>query len=147
MDFTLSEERTMLADTLNRFIRDKYDLPTRHKAAEMEHGYDPARWAEFAELGAIGALLPEEAGGFGGAGEDLLVVFEALGRGLVVEPFLATGILGASPLIGAGKDDLIEEVIGRKPSPSPIVSPIAAMSFRAFPAALRAARSPGVNPW
>lgn len=112
MDFTLSEERTMLADTLNRFIRDKYDLPTRHKAAEMEHGYDPARWAEFAELGAIGALLPEEAGGFGGAGEDLLVVFEALGRGLVVEPFLATGILGASPLIGAGKDELIEEVIG-----------------------------------
>lgn len=112
MDFTLSEERRMLTDTLSRFVREKYDLPTRHKAAEKEGGFDPAMWGRFAELGAVGALLPEEAGGFGGSGEDIMVVFEALGSGLVVEPFLATAILGASPLIGAGKDDMLEEVIG-----------------------------------
>lgn len=111
MDFQLSEERQMLADTLTRFVREKYDLPVRHAAAKMEGGFDPAMWAEFAELGAIGALIPEAAGGFGGAGEDLMVIFEALGRGIVVEPFLATGILGATPLIEAGKTDLLEEVI------------------------------------
>ncbi|WP_340108049.1 acyl-CoA dehydrogenase family protein [Pikeienuella sp. HZG-20] len=112
MDFTLSEERRMLADTLTRFVREKYDLPTRHGAAAMEGGFDPEMWTRFAELGAVGALLPEEAGGFGGGGEDIMVVFEALGGGLVVEPFLATAILGATPLIGAGKDDMLEAVIG-----------------------------------
>lgn len=111
MDFTLSEERQMLADTLNRFVREKYPLEVRHKAAKMEGGFDPAMWAEFAELGAVGALIPPEAGGFGGGGEDLMVVFEALGRGAVVEPFLATGVLGATPLIEAGREDLLEEVI------------------------------------
>lgn len=109
MDFKLSEERQMLADTLDRFVRDRYDLDTRHKAAKMEGGYDPAMWAEFAELGAIGALISPEDGGFGGAGEDIMVVFEALGRGIVVEPFLAT-LLGASCLSG-GHADLLEEVI------------------------------------
>ncbi|MEX2519118.1 MAG: acyl-CoA dehydrogenase [Paracoccaceae bacterium] len=112
MDFALSEERQMLTDTLSRFVREKYELPTRQKAAAMEGGFDPAMWARFAELGAVGALLPEDAGGFGGAGEDIIVVFEALGGGLVVEPFLATAILGATPLIGAGKDEMLEQVIG-----------------------------------
>lgn len=111
MDFQLSEERQMLADTLNRYIRDKYDIDTRHKAAKMEGGFDPAMWEQFAELGAIGALIPADAGGFGGEGEDLMVVFEALGRGIVVEPFLAT-VLGSSALIGTGNDELLEEIIG-----------------------------------
>ncbi|MFV0473575.1 MAG: acyl-CoA dehydrogenase family protein [Pikeienuella sp.] len=111
MDFKLSEERQMLADTLDRFVRDKYDLAARHKAAATEAGFDPEMWGAFAELGAVGALLPESAGGFGGAGEDIMVVFESLGRGLVVEPFLATAILGATPLIGAGKDEMLEDLI------------------------------------
>lgn len=110
MDFNLSEERQMLADTLNRFVREKYDINVRHKAAATEGGFDPAMWAEFAELGAIGALIPADAGGFGGEGEDLTVVFEALGRGIVVEPFLAT-VLGSSALVGTGNDELLEEVI------------------------------------
>lgn len=111
MDFKLSEERQMLADTLDRFVREQYELPTRHKAAAMAGGFDPEMWGRFAELGAIGALLPESAGGFGGAGEDILVVFESLGRGLVVEPFLASAVLGATPLIGAGRDDMLEDLI------------------------------------
>ena len=111
MDFQLSEERQMLADMLNRFVRDEYPIDVRHKAAEMDGGFDPAMWAQMAELGAVGALIPAEAGGFGGMGEDIAVVFEALGRGIVVEPFLSTGILGATALVGAGKDDLLEEVV------------------------------------
>lgn len=111
MDFTLSDERQMLADMLGRFVREEYPLKTRHKAAAREEGFDPAMWTRFAELGAVGALLPEEAGGFGGGGEDIMVVFEALGRGLVVEPFLATGVLGAGALIGAGQDAWLEKVV------------------------------------
>jgi alkylation response protein AidB-like acyl-CoA dehydrogenase len=52
----------------------------------MARRHSPALYAQFAELGAIGALFPESEGGFGGAGFDISVVFEALGRGLVAEP-------------------------------------------------------------
>lgn len=117
MDFNLSEERQMLADTANRFIRDRYDIAVRHKNAAMESGFNREVWAELADLGLIGALLPAEVGGFGGLGEDIAVVFEALGRGIVVEPFLATGVLGASPIAIAGGDahkSLLEDVVAGK---------------------------------
>ena len=102
MHFDLSEERQMLADTASRFIADRYDIRTRHASAERDEGFNRETWAEFADLGLIGALLPPEVGGYGGTGEDIAVVFESLGHGLVVEPFLATGILGAGPIATAG---------------------------------------------
>lgn len=104
MHFDLSEERQMLADTTRRFIADRYDINVRHANAKLDHGFNRGTWSEFADLGLIGALLPGEVGGFGGTGEDIAVVFESLGRGLVVEPFLATGVLGAGALVAAGSD-------------------------------------------
>lgn len=117
MDFNLSEERQMLADTAGRFIADRYDIATRHANAELEDGFNRKTWVELAELGLIGALLPPEVEGFGGLGEDIAVVFEALGRGIVVEPFLATGILGASPIALAGSNEqkaMLEDVMAGK---------------------------------
>ena len=110
MDFNHTEERQMLADTVGRFVQDKYAIDVRHKIVDMESGYDPEVWAEMAELGLIGALFSEEAGGFGGAGFDIMVVFEQLGRGLVVEPFLPQ-LLAGTVLAECGRTDLIEEVI------------------------------------
>lgn len=104
MDFTLSEERRMLSDTAQRFLRDRYPLEVRHRNAKMDAGYDSTLWRDMCALGLVGALLPPEVNGFGGAGEDIALVFEQLGRALAVEPFLATGILGATPLIRAGSD-------------------------------------------
>lgn len=117
MHFDLSEERQMLADTASRFIADRYDINVRHKNAALEHGFNRETWAEFADLGLIGALLPPEVGGYGGTGEDIAVVFEKLGNGLVVEPFLASGILGAHPIVAAGSESqksLLEDVIAGK---------------------------------
>lgn len=117
MDFELSEERQMLADTATRYVRDEYDIKSRHARAAMEDGFCRKTWDQLAELGLIGALLPPDVGGFGGLGEDIAVVFEALGRGIVVEPFLATGVLGASPLAIAGTDAqkaMLEDVIAGK---------------------------------
>jgi len=111
MDFNLSPERQMLKDTVERFIREQYPIEKRHGFAKSETGYSREMWREFADLGLIGALLPPEMDGFGGAGEDILLVFEALGRGLVVEPFLAAGILGASPLIDVGDAATLGKVI------------------------------------
>jgi len=97
MDFELSEERQMLKDTAERFIREQYPIDRRHAATASEAGYDQEIWAAFCELGLVGALVPPDAGGFGGTGEDIALVFEALGRGLVVEPFLPT-LLASIPL-------------------------------------------------
>ncbi|MEX3941961.1 acyl-CoA dehydrogenase family protein [Paraburkholderia sp. BR10937] len=94
MDFQHTEDRRMLADTLNRFITEQYGFNTRDTIARSEEGFSADMWQRFAELGVIGALFDEADGGFGGAGFDVAVVFEALGRGLVVEPFLDTLIVG-----------------------------------------------------
>ena len=87
MDFNLSEERRMLKDTAERFIREQYPIQTRHEFAASDIGFSREMWREFADLGLIGALMPPAVDGYGGTGEDILLVFEALGRGLVVEPF------------------------------------------------------------
>jgi len=94
MNFEHTEDRRMLADTLNRFVAEQYGIETRNHIAYGDGGMDPALWSRFAELGAIGALFPEADGGFGGAGFDVAVVFEALGSGLVVEPFVGALVVG-----------------------------------------------------
>jgi len=114
MDFTLSDERRMLTETAERFLRDRYPMDVRHANAARDEGHDPALWREMADLGLLGALLPPEAGGLGGEGEDIALVFEQLGRALVVEPFLASAVLGATPLLKAGNEDqraLLERVV------------------------------------
>lgn len=113
MNFDLTEERQMLQDTLRRYLREKYDTETRNKIIDSDAGMSVEIWAELAELGVIGALFTEEQGGFGGAGFDIAVVFEELGRAGVVEPFMDTAILGGRLLAATGgHDDLVEEVIG-----------------------------------
>jgi len=110
MDFSHSDDRRMLADSLNRFVADECGPFVRADAAKTAPGYDQARWAKFAELGVIGALFTPEAGGFGGAGFDIMVVFEALGRGLVAEPFLSALMAGRA-LATAGRTDDVEAII------------------------------------
>ena len=107
MDFELSEERQMLKDTAERFIREQYPIEKRHAATGSEDGFDREMWGEFCELGLTSALIPADMGGFGGTGEDIALVFEALGRGIVVEPFLPT-LLASVPLASAGISDVLE---------------------------------------
>ncbi|HZN46071.1 MAG TPA: acyl-CoA dehydrogenase family protein, partial [Ramlibacter sp.] len=102
MDFQPTEDRRMLADLLARYVAEQYPIATRHAIAASASGYSEQHWKQFAELGVIGALFSEEQGGFGGAGFDIAVVFEALGRGLVLEPFLASAVLAGSALARAG---------------------------------------------
>ena len=104
MNFEHTEERRMLADSLNRFIAERYGFETRNRIAGSSEGYSPEMWNHFAELGVIGALLREEDGGFGGGGFDIAVVFEALGRGLVLEPLLASAVLAGEAIAAAGNE-------------------------------------------
>lgn len=112
MDFNLTEERQMLQDTLRRFLADKYDTAKRNAIVDSDTGLSAEIWEGLAELGVLGALFPEDQGGFGGAGFDISVVFEELGRAGVVEPVLDTALICGGLLADAGRDDLVEQVIG-----------------------------------
>jgi alkylation response protein AidB-like acyl-CoA dehydrogenase len=114
MNFEHTEERKMLAASLGRFIELRYPFEVRSAIVKSPAGYSADLWREFAELGIIGALFNPEHGGYGGAGDDLAVVFEALGRGLVVEPFLGNAVLagGAIARLGdAGQREMIAQII------------------------------------
>ena len=101
MNFVHTEDRRMLADSLHRFIAEQYPIEVRNRAAYGAHGHSPQLYRQLAGLGAIGALFPEDAGGLGGHGFDISVVFECLGRGLLTEPLLGALVVGQA-LIAAG---------------------------------------------
>jgi alkylation response protein AidB-like acyl-CoA dehydrogenase len=114
MNFQHTDDRRMLADTLDRYIAERYGFEARQRIAASAEGYSADQWRQFAELGAIGALFDEAHGGYGGGGFDLAVVFESLGRGLVVEPFLGSAVLAGSAIAHGGNDEqraLIEQLI------------------------------------
>src|SRR5690606_20533881 len=110
MNFNHTEDRRMLSDMLKRFVAEQYSFAVRDEIARSPEGYSTEFWQRYAELGAIGALFAEADGGLGGEGFDIAVVFEALGRGLVVEPFLDT-LMAGDTLAAAGsaaQKDLLE---------------------------------------
>jgi alkylation response protein AidB-like acyl-CoA dehydrogenase len=93
MNFEFSEEQVMLRDSVARYVQDDYDWETRVAIAGSEAGIDRAKWQTFAELGWLSIPFAEEHGGFGGGPLDVMVVMEELGKGLVLEPYLATVLL------------------------------------------------------
>ena len=94
MDFNPTADQRMLADTLRRFIADRYPLEARAVLADTAPGYSVEVWKQFAELGALGALFDPKIGGYGGGPDDIATVFEALGTGAVAGPFLASLLSG-----------------------------------------------------
>ena len=92
MQLTLSETQSMLQDTANRLLRDRHSFEQRKKILA---GQSESLWNAFAELGLLGIEISEDCGGAAGSFADLAVVLEAMGRHLVVEPFLSTVVLGA----------------------------------------------------
>jgi alkylation response protein AidB-like acyl-CoA dehydrogenase len=111
MNFEHTDDRRMLADTLVRALRDGYAIDTRNAGAYSEAGYDPAVWQQLNELGIVSALFDEAAGGFGGSGFDIMVVFEALGRALVVEPFLGALMAGRALAKAGGQDEMLAGIV------------------------------------
>lgn len=101
----------MLAGTLDRFVRERYDFETRQRIAGSPAGCSRDAWQRLADLGALAALFDEADGGMGGAGFDLMVVFESLGRGLVVEPL--AGALMAGRILAASTSDVARQWLHR----------------------------------
>lgn len=93
MDFALSEFQQLLKEQAERFVEREYGFEQRRAIIAADPGFSAAHWQTFAELGWLGLPFAEDSGGFGGTLADLAILFEVFGRGLVVEPYLAT-VLG-----------------------------------------------------
>jgi alkylation response protein AidB-like acyl-CoA dehydrogenase len=102
MDLGYSAEQQMLADTVRRFIDREYSFEARRKLAGTDAGFSEDNWRLLADLGLLGLNVPEQFGGLGSGPVDTLIVMQALGRGLVVEPYLSTAVVGAALLSEAG---------------------------------------------
>jgi pimeloyl-CoA dehydrogenase small subunit len=98
MDFDLSEDQRLLKESVDRFVADQYGFEQRKKYLREPGGYSPAMWNQITEIGLLGLPFEETLGGFGGGAVETAIVMEAFGRGLVLEPYFATVILGGGLL-------------------------------------------------
>ena len=100
--FALNENQVMLAESARKYVERGYGSAARAASLAHPHGCVSERWAEFAEMGWLALPLPEADGGLGGSLADMCVLAEDMGRALVVEPWLASGVLAATLLANAG---------------------------------------------
>src|ERR1700728_2957823 len=110
MDFDLTEDQRLLKDSVDRLVADQYGFEQRKKYAGEPGGFSPAMWDQITELGLLGLPFEETLGGFGGGAVETAIVMEAFGRGLVLEPFFATVILGGGLLRRAAPTALLGAV-------------------------------------
>jgi pimeloyl-CoA dehydrogenase small subunit len=94
MDFDLTDEQRLLKDSVDRLVADQYQFEQRKKYSVEPDGWSTTVWQQYAELGLLGLPFAETYGGFGGGPVETMIVMEAFGRGLVLEPYFATVILG-----------------------------------------------------
>lgn len=104
MDFSLSDEQKMLQDSVARFVQNDYGYEQRQKLIQQEPGFSAAHWQTFAELGWLCVPFSEQDGGIGGGPVEIMIMMEAFGKGLVVEPYLSSVVLAGGALAKAGSD-------------------------------------------
>ena len=102
MDFEYTEEQRLLRESLDRLLGDSYGFDKRKAYLAEPDGCSRAMWAQYAELGLLGLPFAEAHGGFGGGPVDVMIVMEAFGRVLALEPYLATVVLAGTALGHAG---------------------------------------------
>ena len=111
MDFSFSEEQNMLQDSVARFIQNSYTFESRQKLLRTEQGFSRENWASFAELGWLALPFSEALGGFAGTAVETMILMEEFGKGLVVEPYLATVIMAGTAIAEGGSGQVKETVL------------------------------------
>ena len=111
MDFDLDDDQRLLKESVDRLIMDKYGFEQRRGYMAEPDGWSRAMWAQYAELGLLGLPFGEEYGGFGGGPVETMIVAEAFGRGLVLEPYFATVVLGGGLLRRAAPEAMRAELL------------------------------------
>jgi len=111
MDFQPSEDQRLLVESVTRMLGDTYGFAQRKSYMGLPEGYSPAIWSQFAELGLLGLPFAEEYGGFGGSAQEVMLVMQAFGRVLVLEPFLSTVVLAGTAVNHAGSAEQKQAIL------------------------------------
>ena len=111
MNFSLNEEQRLLEDSAERFVRENCSLDRRRALVASEPGYSERSWRQMAELGWLGVGVPEVFGGTGGGPVETMVLMEAFGAGLLVEPYFPSVVLGAGLVTEAGTEAQKEAIL------------------------------------
>src|SRR4029079_17144849 len=102
MDFDFTEEQRLLRDSVDRLLADRYAFDKRKAYLAEPEGWSRELWSQYAEVRLLGLPFAEEHGGFGGGGIEVMLVMEAFGRALALEPYLGTIVLAGTALRLAG---------------------------------------------
>jgi acyl-CoA dehydrogenase len=102
MNFEFSDDQHLLREQAQGFLAAKCPLRVVRAVLEGEAPYDAALWHGMAELGWMGATIPEAYGGVGLGYLDLCVIAEELGRALAPVPFSSSVYLATEALLQAG---------------------------------------------
>lgn len=115
MDFDLNEEQRLIKDSVERLLADRYDFEQRKAHGASERGWSADMWAQYAELGLLAMPFSADDGGMDQGPVGTMIVMEAFGRALALEPYLATVVLGGGFLRNganaAQKADLIPQIV------------------------------------
>jgi len=96
MHFHLTDEQQALSDMVQRFLAQEYGFEARRKILRSPEGWSREIWARLGEMGLLSLQVPEEHGGMAPATVETLVTLGAMGRALVVEPYLSSAVLGTA---------------------------------------------------
>ena len=114
MDFDLTEEQRLLRESVDRLLGDTYTFEKRKAYLAEPEGWSRSLWSQYAELGLLGLPFAEEHGGFGGGGIETMLVMQAFGRALALEPYLTSIVLSGTALRLAGnkaaQSDLLPQI-------------------------------------
>ena len=114
MDFDLNDDQRLLQDSVTRLLSDRYNFESRKRYLQEPEGWSTELWSQYAELGLLGLPFAEEYGGFGGGPVEVMLVMQAFGRAIALEPFLSTVVLGGTAIKLAGSDahksDLLPQI-------------------------------------
>ena len=102
MDFDLNEEQRLLQDSVTRLLSDRYAFTARRNYAKEADGWSKDVWNQYAEMGLLGLPFDESVGGMGASGTETMLVMEAMGKVSILEPYLASVVLGGTALKLAG---------------------------------------------
>jgi alkylation response protein AidB-like acyl-CoA dehydrogenase len=98
MDFSLTDEQRLLKESVERLLADRYSFQARQRFMDEPTGWSRALWQSYAELGLLGLPFEDKHGGIGGGPVETMIVMEAFGRALALEPFFATVVLAGGLL-------------------------------------------------
>ncbi len=110
MDFSLTDEQRLLKESVERLLADRYGFEARQRFVTEPAGWSRALWRSYAELGLLGLPFEDKHGGFGGGPVETMIVMEAFGRALALEPFFATVVLGGG-LLRLGADEAMRAAL------------------------------------